>query len=387
MTRATRWALGLVSVLGVSMAFGARSAWAEPPNPKATPVYVLSIQTEDADDQAEALTQALRSRVRQVQGWSLLESQQSFETLAIALKCPPRPDQPCLQRIADQLHADHYVWGAMSKKKEPGQVTAELHLWTRGRGNTDAGEGYTENLKEASDPTLLQIASRLFGALTGGVGGGTLVIHAGTGGGTILIDGIEKGTLEGGVARVDVGGGAHTVAVRVAGFEAPLQQTSVSVGAEQEVAFTLAPVGGGPLDAGAHSSFPLRKVASYTALAAGVGLLVAGGVEGLAWMSDSNASKNDRKNVPTNITDVCVDEVNQSAVDACQKSKNALTVSTLAWVFTGVGVALAGTGIYLLASDGGGSSEPHEPGLGKTKLQVVPAVGTRGGTVDLRVTF
>jgi hypothetical protein len=83
---------------------------------------------------------------------------------------------------------------------------------------------------------------------------------------------------------------------------------------------------------------------------------------------------------------VCTDGVNASAVDACQKSKDALTVSTLAWVFTGVGVALAGTGIYLLASDGG-SSEPHEPGVGKPKLQVVPAIGTRGGAVDLRITF
>ena len=78
---------------------------------------MLSLWTDDADDQADALTQALRSRVRQAQGWSLLETPQSFETLAIALKCPPKPDAPCLQRIGDQLHADHYVWGTMARKK------------------------------------------------------------------------------------------------------------------------------------------------------------------------------------------------------------------------------------------------------------------------------
>ena len=53
-------------------------------NSKATPIYVLSVWTNDADDQADALTAALRSRVRQLPGWSLAETTQSFETLAIA---------------------------------------------------------------------------------------------------------------------------------------------------------------------------------------------------------------------------------------------------------------------------------------------------------------
>src|SRR5258708_35958648 len=84
---------------------------AEPPNAKATPAYVLSIWTDEADDQADALTQAIRAQVRQAAEWSLLETTQSFETLAIALKCPSRPDPPCLLRIGDHLKADHYVWG------------------------------------------------------------------------------------------------------------------------------------------------------------------------------------------------------------------------------------------------------------------------------------
>ncbi|MGD0524874.1 MAG: hypothetical protein ABSE49_07015, partial [Polyangiaceae bacterium] len=109
MTRAARVAFGLIAAAAAMGSVG--TAHAEPPNARATPVYVLSIWTDDADDQADALTQALRSRVRQAQGWSLLETSQSFETLSIALKCPPKPDAACLQRIGDQLHADHYVWG------------------------------------------------------------------------------------------------------------------------------------------------------------------------------------------------------------------------------------------------------------------------------------
>ncbi|HEY3819824.1 MAG TPA: hypothetical protein VGL81_21810 [Polyangiaceae bacterium] len=387
MTRATRFAFALLAAAAIGPA--SRTAHAEPPNAKATPVYVLSIWTDDSDDQADALTQALRSRVRQAQGWSLLETSQSFETLAIALKCPARPDPPCLQRIGDQLHADHYLWGMMGKKKAPGEVTADLHLWSRGKPEADASETYSENLKDASDESLRQIATRLFGRVTGGVAGGTLVVHAGAGGGSVTVDGVDKAALEGGVARVDVGAGAHTIGVRVPGFDSPAQPVSLNVGTEQEVTFALSPVVVPGAEA-THSSFPMRKVVTYTALVAGVGLLVGGGVEGLAWMNDNNASKSDRKDVPASVTDVCKTGINPQAVDACQKSKDAVTASALGWTFAGVGAALVVTGFVLMVSDHGSSDSPRDAsttGSDKPKVDVVPFVGTRGGALDLRVTF
>jgi hypothetical protein len=388
MTRATRFAFALLAAAALGPV--TRSAHAEPPNAKAVPVYVLSIWTDDADDQADALTQALRSRVRQAQGWSLLETPQSFETLAIALKCPTKPDPPCLQRIADQLHADHYIWGMMGKKKTPGEVTADMHLWSRGKPEGDGSESYSENLKDASDESLRQIATRLFGKVTGGVAGGTLVVHAGSGAGWVTVDGIDKGTLEGGVARIDVSGGSHTIGVRVQGFDAALQPTTVTLGAEQELTFALSPTAAAGPDTTSHSSFPLRKVATYSALVAGAGLLVAGGVEGLAWLNDNSASKTDRKSVPPSVTDVCKTGVNAQAVDACQKSKDAVSVSTLGWVFTGVGAALVATGFVLMLGDHGSSETPRDaatPASGKAKVDVVPEVGLRGGGLDLRVTF
>src|ERR1700722_1454117 len=139
MNRATRLAFTLLAASSALALPGA--AWADAPSAKAQPVYVLSLSTEDSDDQADALTQAMRSRVRQSHGWSLLETPQSFETLAIALKCPPKPDAPCLQRIGDQLHADHFVWGTLSKGG-PGQVKATLHMWTRGKSDVEATNSY-----------------------------------------------------------------------------------------------------------------------------------------------------------------------------------------------------------------------------------------------------
>jgi hypothetical protein len=381
MTRVTRFALALLA--GVVLASIPSRAHAEPPNPKATPVYVLAIRTDDADDQADALTQALRLRVQHAQGWSLLETTQSFDTLAIALKCPPKPDAPCLQRIADQLHADHFVWGTMERKKATGEVSTEMHLWGRGKADVEADETYSENLKDVD--SLKEIAARLFGKLTGGVGAGTLVVHAGSGGGQVTVDGRDAATLEGGVARIDLDGSPHTVGVRVPGFDSPVQQVNVSVGGEQEVTFVLVPT---PPPSGdtTHSAFPLRKVAEYSALVVGAGLLVAGGVEGLAWANDKSQNETDRKSVPTTVTDVCTTEVNAQALDACSKSKNALSVSTLGWVFGGVGAALVGTGFVLMLGDHG-SSDSATPATAKPHVQVVPVLGTRGGAVGVNVTF
>jgi predicted ribosomally synthesized peptide with SipW-like signal peptide len=399
MLRATRFAPAILA----ASAFGAAAsvsapALAEPPNAKATPVYVLSIWTDDSDDQADALTQSLRSRVRQAQGWSLLETPQSFETLAIALKCPARPDPPCLQRIGDQLHADHYVWGTMSKKRgASGEISADLHLWSRGKGDAEAADTYSDNLKDASDESLRGIAARLFGKMIGTGSVGTFVVHAGSGGGAVLVDGVEKAALEGGLARVDLPAGTHALAVRVPGFDAAGQSVAAPMGGEQDLTFTLTPTPQPPVDSGPKTAFPVRKVLGYSAIIAGAGLLVAGGVETVAWFNDNSTSNDDRNHVPApgqngGVLDVCANEVNSYAVDACKRSKDAVTVSTLGWVFGGVGAALVGTGVWLLTTDHGSAEAQRDttaraPVAPKPSFDVLPLVGTRGGSVDLRMKF
>jgi hypothetical protein len=389
MTRATRFALALLAATPCTLAL-TRPAQAEAPSTKAQPVYVLTLSTDDSDDQAEALTQAMRSRVRQVQGWSLLESAQSFDTLAIALKCPPRPDAGCLSRIADQLHADHFVWGTLSKGPKAGEVNALVHMWTRGRGDETVSEAYSDNLKDASDESLRAIAVRLFGKLTGGVVGGTLVVHAGDGGGVVMVDGAQKGRIEGGVARIEAPSGAHTITVRVPGFEAAPQTASVAVGGEQDLTFALSPSSAAGGDGATKSAFPMRKVLAYSALVVGGGLLIVSGVETAAWINDSNQSNTDRQNVSKTVGDVCQNGSNTAAVDACRRSKDATTVSTLGWVFGGLGAGLVGTGVILLLTDHSSTENPPTSAkrtAPKPKVDVLPAIGPLGGTVDLRVTF
>src|SRR3712207_8186527 len=48
----------------------------------ALPISVLTFDSDDAEEQAEGLTVALRSRIAHSQGWSLVETSQSLGMLA-----------------------------------------------------------------------------------------------------------------------------------------------------------------------------------------------------------------------------------------------------------------------------------------------------------------
>jgi hypothetical protein len=386
MIRATRIALALLAATALVGPMVTSPVHAEPPSAKAQPVYVLSIQTDDADDQADALTQALRSRVRQAQGWSLLESPQSFEMLSIALKCPARPDAACLQRIGDQLRTDRYVWGTMVKRPA-GQVTADMHLWTRGKGDTDVAEAYSDNLKDASDESLRAVAARLFAKITGGVSGGTVVIHAGSGKGAVLVDGTERGALDGGIARVDVPAGSHTITVKVPGYDAQPQTATVAMASDQDVTFNLTPVAAPPPEP-PHSGPSARKVGEWTAIAVGGALLVAGGVAGIKWVIDYNHGKDLQNQVLNTNHDACQTQDTTQAQQLCQTSHTVTTDYTLGWILGGAGAAVLGTGLLLLVTDHSGEEPPAEqPPQAKPKLDVIPQVGTTGANVALRVTF
>jgi hypothetical protein len=374
-------------------------------------VYVLALSTDDVDDQAEALSVALRSRVRDVQGWSLLESPQSFETLSLALKCPAKPDAGCLQRVADQIHADHFVWGRVAHKKGGAEVTADLHMWSRSKGDSEINMAFSDNLKDAGDPSLRKVAARAFGKLVGSDATGTLVVHAGTGAGSVLVDGSVVGALQGGVGRFDVSEGAHKVAVRVPGFEGQPLDTTVAAGSDEELSFTLTPQTATASGEGVHEHeheheheqhehaeiaddtphpSAARKVLAYSSLILGGGLLVGAGVGTVLWIKDYNKSSDDRQHVPASDTNVCGATTGSWATyaqDACSASKDATTVSTAAWIMGAGGAALGITGLILLVTDHSSSETTTHGASSRPSLDVVPSVGTRGASVQLKLSF
>ena len=60
------------------------------------PLVVLDLESEDAEDQADALSAALRSRIRSTNDFTVVETTQHLSALMIALKCPQKPDATCL---------------------------------------------------------------------------------------------------------------------------------------------------------------------------------------------------------------------------------------------------------------------------------------------------
>jgi hypothetical protein len=382
------WAPFGVTV-ALALGFGAaapRRALAEQHATAAAELQVLALMTDDADDQADALSHALRARVAAMPAWSLGEANVSFETLAIALHCPTKPDTGCLERIAGQLHVEHFIWGTMSHARSGSEVTVDLHLWSHGAREARAVMTFPYNLKDAHSPKLRMIATHLIDLLSADTVQTVFEVHAGTGGGHVFVDGAEAATLSGGTALITVAPGPHAVGVKVAGYAAPEQTVDTSSTAPREVTFALTPHDSASADSASGGLDP-RKALGYSAVGAGAILVVAGIVEGAGWISDARKSSEERSLVPNNVTDVCNPPMPSSAAAiACSTTRRESTEAALAWVFTFAGAGLAATGTWLLLTPGSQGAAHGQASLWP-KVEIEPPGATRRGFVKLTFAF
>jgi hypothetical protein len=309
-----------------------------------TPLVVLALMTDDADDQADALTRALKARVDALPAWSLEESTQSFETLSIALRCPSKPDSACLGRIGDQLHADHFVWGTMVRGR--GEVTAELNLWNRSGPAAQTSAMFPDNLKDPEGPKLRAVAVRVLDSLLGGPAEPPPVVHGKPATGSLPTP-------------------------------PPPEPTSHAPAASDSTPPAESPP--------SSDSNHLPRILGYTGLASGAVLLVVGAIEGAMWVSDKNKADQQRSMVPSNVVDVCAAPGYAAAAAACQASTREMNDAVFAWVFTVAGAALAGTGIWLLVASGGSSDA--KPATAHPTLEVLPTIGSQVQSLDLRLHF
>ena len=380
----------------VLLTIGGPEARAQVQTWRPAPLFVLTIQTDDADDQAEGLTEALRAGLRALPGWAIGETTQSFETLAIALRCPRVPDGACLERIGDQIRAEHFVWGTLTRGQR-GEVSAELHLWQRGTEEKVASAAYSDQLKDASDPRLRAIAKNLLEKLTEAHAMGTMVVQATGQDGDVFVDGVARGSLQDGTARVVVTEGAHTVELRGANGHKVTRAATAVGGSDVTVVFPPA-ASQAPLPARIEperAPSSVQPVLGYTAIAVGAGLLVVAGVEALAWQKDKNDSDQDRANVPNTVQDVCAVGGNPAAADACNKANDAKTVSTLGWIFAGAGAVVAGTGIALVLtaphehkeSGDRADARPRATSRPSLPFEFIPAIGPQVRSLDVRFRF
>jgi hypothetical protein len=363
----------IVSVLALP-----RAGFADQPGAHTVPVAVLAFDSDDSDEQADAMTGALRSRIRAAQGWSLIETTQSLGMLTAVFKCTSHPSQECQQKIAEQIKAERYIFGFVAKGPISGQVTAEVHLYQKGKPDTVLKESYAENLKDANDDTLRKIAARIVERL-GGTAMGVIVVRSSDQTGEVVVDGEKHVPLDKGTARLELAAGGHSVEVAPTGGTSSKRNVIVTAGRDTVVEFT-------PSASVASAAPPgrsdTRKLIGGASMGAGAVLGTIAVLELVRYFDlqgdgEDRAAKLD-KNDTNYGSKPCKDYDAQ-----CNKiDKDSQLASGLA---IGLGAASAvalGVGAYLFFSNPGSS----EKSAGHT-TRVVPSVSASSGSLAVIGSF
>jgi hypothetical protein len=357
-----------------------RGAHADQSTAHSVSVAVLAFDSDDAEEQADALTGALRSRIRASQGWSLTETSQSLGMLTAALRCTKPIGADCEQRIADQIRSERFVFGYVVKGPQ-GQVTAEVHLYQKNKPDTVIRESYADNLKEQNDDTLRKVAQRILDRL-GGNAVGTIVVRMASENGEIIIDGDKHVPLKSGAARLELSPGSHSVEVAVSGQ--PSQKRNVLIVAGKETFVDLGVVNSAPVEAPkSEKPFPTRKVIGGGLVVAGVAAGVVAVLNALAYgdaldkgeQIQASTNPQDAKLPPgKKADDVCGKAGGLDPQEAiCKANDDANRSSTIAWVAGAGGGVLLIAGAYFLLFDGGSDADKEMRGAKKTRL--APSVG------------
>ncbi|HWZ90119.1 MAG TPA: hypothetical protein VNW92_14750, partial [Polyangiaceae bacterium] len=129
----------------------------------AQPVQVLAVQSDDAVDQAQAMTSALKDAAQHQSSIKLVAGDYSLEVLSLALGCPDTPDDACLAKIAGKIKADAFVWGTLSKDGK--KLDLKLNLYRRGQTSRSSEVHYSpslesDELKDIASGTLSKLLAQ-----------------------------------------------------------------------------------------------------------------------------------------------------------------------------------------------------------------------------------
>ncbi|MCC6646713.1 MAG: hypothetical protein IT374_14210 [Polyangiaceae bacterium] len=325
-------------------------------------LHVLEISTEDADDQAKALTLALKSKVKALPDRSLGEGDISLQVILLTLKCGDVPDAACQVKIADKLKTDAYVWGTL-RKQPGGQVVADLHLWQRDQPEARQQFTYPESLTSPTAPELVKQADQMIYKLLmfGKIGAARLTLAGGVSG-ELFVDGKPSGAAVAG-QELTLPIGAHRFEVRRDGNVVAAADGKVAAAGVAEI--SLAPAkasdgAAGPVDGAAGGDKSWKRTAGFVGVGVG-GALIAGGLYSMLKVKGANDDAGFsayRSGFGPN-EDACdaaaagkVSRVPGAAspAEADSVCGSGSRFQTLQYVFFGVGALAAGAGTYLLVT-------------------------------------
>jgi hypothetical protein len=383
--------LGAGTFALVLLVCGAASA--APAGQDALPVAVVQLKTDDALDQAEALTQALRKAVRDSQGWSLREGNFSLDFLAVQMKCSEPIDAACEARISEVIQAERYVWGVLQfTDKKQATVTGTLHFFVRGKGTSKTDLNFSANLTDPNDDALIRLARDALNKVTGGPPRGVVKVLTGGAAGQLYVDGKPLGAVGAEGGSYQLPSGPHTIVVKAPGHADATAQINVKPLVTVEVSVTLTPIEDDtPIDG--------RMIGGFVALGLGA---VAGGI-GLWAALEVNSIRNDEgvaayANGVRSSQDYCEFAENNVVVnqpgassptdvaDKCDKASTFEIIQIVSFPVAAVGV---GVGAYLLGTSSlatGGEDESEEKET-PAAWSIEPAVGPHRQSVHVRYKF
>jgi hypothetical protein len=345
------------TALAAALLMTTSAARADAPSPNAPPIQVIAIRSDDAEDQADALTAALRNRVRALRGFSLGDGDYALEVLTLGLKCGEVPDEACQTKIGNQIKADRFVWGSVKRSKSAKQVVAELHLWTRGRPSTKTEFAFSDNLTAPGDDGLRRLVDEALGVL------------------------LER--------RAPAAPGATSTA------RAPAARTTAVAASTPAAAPSTVPPADGaatPGDRSDSSGSSLHSTLGWTGIGVGAALVGAGVFSVFRVSAIENEDKVDkyRQGIPREV-DSCEQAkagVNSRIAGAATPTEMqdfcsaAGTFQALEFVFFGLGALSAGAGIYFLATEPSSASARS-----RTYFAVTPPVGRSSGRIEFGFRF
>src|SRR5262249_55634614 len=144
----------------------------------------------------------------------------------------------CESRIADQIHADRFLWGNIRKKGS--NIVGELHFWTRGKGSTKVPVSFSTNLTDVGDE-IKKIGAEAVATLTGGPPKGSVVVHAGNVSGQVFVDGQPLGALSSGEGKFMLASGSHKITVKAQGYADAETSVVVKPVGSSEATLTMTP--------------------------------------------------------------------------------------------------------------------------------------------------
>jgi hypothetical protein len=374
--RGSRWvwmALWAICALMIAPA-----AWSAPEGKNALAVHVVAVKSDEALDQAEALTTALKKAVIHSDGWSLGKSEEALEFRMLQLGCTS-VDADCQTKIADFLKADRFLWAEIEfDGKDKAKVSGTLNFFVRGKGTNKIEIAYPASYTDPNSDWLLEEAEKMVAKVTGGAPMGTLVVNTNGVAGEVFLDGESMGDIAATGRTFDVKAGAHKVLVKADGYEDAEGSGTVLPNGSVTVTLTMVAITKAPPP-------DFRLIGGIAALTVGV----AAGAVGLWSSLEVNGIDND--DLWVRYTDAVPE-----GMDACDQATDGAPGSTFPSQFLGdrdklvemcddaatfeviqavmypVAAVSAGVGIFLIGTSRFASGED---GDSESAIQVHPMIG------------